>query len=182
MTAHFKHVAVATDFSAASVAAFGHAVRLARRDGAFVSIVYVVGGYVPDASWPSIWAIPPEEAHGRLRAIVQDELDGFARSVDSTGVRVETQIAFGEPSEQLTAWVASNEVDVLVLAPTGKSGLERLLLGSTARRVLARSTVPVWVARGEAATPQRVIAGVDLEAGGERVVRLAHCPVLVLRR
>ena len=107
MSAQYEHVAVATDFSAASAVALRHAVRLARRDGARVSIVYVVGGYVPEAEWPSIWSIPQEQAEQRLRDVLHDELDSLVASADAPDVNVETVLVFGDPAEHAFANAAN---------------------------------------------------------------------------
>jgi nucleotide-binding universal stress UspA family protein len=168
------HIAVATDFSESSVGALSQAIALARRDGGRVTAVHVVGGYVPEVGWPAIWGVPPDDARARLSDVLGAELAQILSSIETGDVEVTPHLAFGDPAIQLTRWAGEADVDLLVIAPTGKSGIERLVLGSTARTVLSRSPVPVWVARNRFDVGHVVIAGVDLKPGGERVVAAAQ--------
>jgi nucleotide-binding universal stress UspA family protein len=44
-------------------------------------------------------------------------------------------------------YVEENDVDLIVIATHGRSGLERLLLGSVTERVVRRASVPVFVVK-----------------------------------
>lgn len=59
-----------------------------------------------------------------------------------------THIAFGDPGHEVASYAQNVAAELIVLPSHGRTGLARLLIGSTA----------------------------------EKIVRLAHCPVLVLRK
>jgi nucleotide-binding universal stress UspA family protein len=79
-------------------------------------------------------------------------LDGVASRLAAEGTRCETVIARGEPSRALIEEAASRRADLVVLSTHGRSGLGRWLFGSVAEAVMARSDVPVLLAR--AAQPE----------------------------
>jgi nucleotide-binding universal stress UspA family protein len=53
----------------------------------------------------------------------------------------------GSPSGEILDYVAENEVDLVVMSTHGRTGLDRVLLGSVAERVLRRSPVPVFIVK-----------------------------------
>lgn len=173
MTGKRTHIAVAVDFSPSAELALHHAVRLARHDGARLTAVHVVGGYMPDVGWPSIWAVPTEDARQRMSDVLDGELDEMLAALHAPDVELRRQLLVGDPHKELTQWCAKTEVDLLVVSPTGKSGFERMVLGSTARAVLHASRLPLWFARGEPVAQAAVVVGVDLADGGSRVLDAA---------
>lgn len=59
--------------------------------------------------------------------------------------RVETALLPGTPWEQIVIYAEQHEADLIVSGTHGRTGLERLLVGSVAERVVRESTVPVLV-------------------------------------
>lgn len=49
----------------------------------------------------------------------------------------------GDPSEEILAYVAENRIDAVVMGTHGRKGLDRVLFGSVAERVVKMSPVPV---------------------------------------
>jgi nucleotide-binding universal stress UspA family protein len=60
---------------------------------------------------------------------------------------VSVEIATGKPAQTIIDHTSNDEVDHVVIASRGRSGVRRLLLGSVAETVLRRSSVPVTVVR-----------------------------------
>lgn len=63
------------------------------------------------------------------------------------GVETVTEVVQGEPSETIVGYAEARGVDLVVVPTRGRSGLRRVLLGSTAERVVRRATVPVLTIR-----------------------------------
>lgn len=65
------------------------------------------------------------------------------------GINVESVLLEGNPSDELIRYAEENEMDIIVMGTLGKTGLDRLLLGSVAGNVVRHSKVPVMVVRDE---------------------------------
>jgi len=64
------------------------------------------------------------------------------------GVKMETLVLTGRPAHVITEFAARNGVDLIVVGSQGKSGLERLLLGSTAESIIRTARCMVLVVKG----------------------------------
>lgn len=89
-----------------------------------------------------------EEAHATLERYVSERIDGLA----SAGAvierdRVRTAVDFGEPGERILALAEALDADLIIIGPRGKTGMERLLMGSVADQVLRQARCSVLVAR-----------------------------------
>jgi nucleotide-binding universal stress UspA family protein len=143
-----RRIAVAVDFSPESIYAFDHAVGLARRDGAAVTMVHVavtidpleIG--LPDAATlPAFRQLIVEDASATERALTELR----ARAV---GVAVDSVVVDGFPDAALVAAAAERDADLVVLGTHGRTGLGRALLGSVAEKVIRTAGRDVMVARG----------------------------------
>jgi nucleotide-binding universal stress UspA family protein len=56
---------------------------------------------------------------------------------DATRSRLEIQVQFGSPAQELAEWTESKQVELVVVGTSGRGRLGELLLGSVAKRVLA---------------------------------------------
>jgi len=76
--------------------------------------------------------------------IIESNLRSTARSLD--GVRVKTDTLSGDdPASAIVDRAARGDVDMIVIASHGRTGLQRWMLGSVAERVVRGATVPVMV-------------------------------------
>jgi universal stress protein A len=148
--ADFKCITYATDFSPASLAAFPHALRLARIAGAELTILHVLpsalspfidGGYVPQEIW--------DQLDAGLRAQASHEMDRLLRRAVDAGVRATASIVDGggDPATEIVRFAGQSKTDVLVLGTHGRTGVSRLMLGSVAARVVATAACPVLTVR-----------------------------------
>jgi nucleotide-binding universal stress UspA family protein len=63
------------------------------------------------------------------------------------GINVESVLLEGYPADELIRYAEENKMDLIVMGTLGKTGLDRLLLGSVAGNVVRHSKVPVMVVR-----------------------------------
>lgn len=63
------------------------------------------------------------------------------------GLAVETRLAEGSSAEEILRISAADHADLIIMATRGRSGMERLLLGSVAVKVLQNADLPVLLAR-----------------------------------
>jgi len=90
---------------------------------------------------------------------VDDGLAEMAREeIGHEHVVVESVVGYA--SSAILDYTAANEVDLIVISTHGRSGLERLLLGSVTERVIRRASVPVFVVKsfGKSLLPDSVQA------------------------
>jgi nucleotide-binding universal stress UspA family protein len=84
-----------------------------------------------------------DEATEKGRAHLASYLDRKAGAVREAGLEVEMIVRHGTPHEEILA--CTDDVDMIVIATHGRSGIARWWLGSTADHVIKESACPVLV-------------------------------------
>src|SRR5436190_18737101 len=144
-TLQVRNVLVAIDFSSPSLEAIEAALPMIKHFGADLHLVHV---FEPDYLSSSIVAIPlvvPElEVGQRVRRRLRDVAEDY-----SVPLRRENIHAMkGRPFEEICRLAQEIDIDLIVIATRGHTGLKHLVLGSTAERVVRYSPCPVLVVRG----------------------------------
>ena len=96
--------------------------------------------------------IPMQKAYIKRAA---DTVKRHAREVQErtlgkapeTPLKVKGELVTGYAAEEILHYATENEIDVILLATHGRSGLKRWNLGSVAGKVLSSSKTPVWLVR-----------------------------------
>jgi nucleotide-binding universal stress UspA family protein len=136
----YDDVLIPTDGSEAVDRALDHAIPLASDHDATVHALYVVDGRVLAANSGDLREAVAED----LRSQGDTAVQAVADRAGAAGLDVETTVTQGTPDTEIVAYAASNDVDLVVLSPTGKSPRERIQsLGSVSDRVADDATVPV---------------------------------------
>jgi nucleotide-binding universal stress UspA family protein len=147
-----------TDFSDRSQAAFGLACALARDYGARLVVLHVVT--VPTVIYgEGLLPTDPDELHAAAR----EELERLV--VSFPGLRVEKRLGAGDAAEEILSIACAEHADLIVMGTHGRTGLERLLMGSVAEQVVRQAACPVVTVKApfRGAAP----AGTDREEAGE---------------
>ncbi len=138
----FRHILVATDFSAASAPAIERAIFLAKESGALLTIAHayqppslILDGYVPPPTYEKWDHSLEEEARKKLEHLVED-----ARSV---GVGATPLLLTGTPYEEITEAAEDLDCDLVIMGTHGRTGVSRFFLGSVASRVVSTAPCPV---------------------------------------
>lgn len=140
-----KTIIAAIDFSDVSSKVLQQSCELAKATGAKVILVhgveqlasfYDIYGYtVPDAG--------QFEDHARDRA--QSALEERAQTLDLPAEQVETQVLEGPLLETLIDCAKEREADLLVLGSHGHGVVARVLIGSTAQRIINHTSIPTLI-------------------------------------
>ncbi|MFC7195816.1 universal stress protein [Halosimplex aquaticum] len=159
----YETILLPTDGSAGIERVIEHAGELARVHDATIRALYVI-----DAT--SFTGLPMETSwEGPTGARIGGEtaLEQFRR-VAPADVEVETTTVEGTPSTEIVRYTREQPVDVVVMGTHGRGGIDRLLLGSVAERVVRKSAVPVVTVPvgGAAATVETEEAGEAEPAAG----------------
>lgn len=124
--------------------AVAHAADLAAAHGAELLALYVVntasyGGLPMETSIEGITQVLENEGESALDRVREVAAE---RDVSATGRLVQ-----GTPSREIVAAADGDGCDLIVMGTHGRGGLNRLLLGSVAERVVRRSPAPVLTVR-----------------------------------
>ncbi len=123
-----------TDFSSYSNQAYFHALGMADAYGANLSIVYV---YNPGGEG--------EDGSGSDRRYWRNQLEQIRPS--NPNIRVQHVFLEGDPAGQIVRYADDIGADVIVLGTHGRTGVDRLVLGSVAEKVMRDSTCSVLVVK-----------------------------------
>ena len=88
-----------------------------------------------------------EQMEETVKRAADDPLAEAAETARAAGADVETVRVLGQPASAILGYLDENPVDQVVMGSRGRTGLDRLLLGSVAERAVRRSPVPVTVVR-----------------------------------
>lgn len=148
---NFKKIMIATDGSTCSGLVAEKGIELARLSEGKVYAVYVVStDYLAPINGESFpmsvdpyWK-PIQEA---WRKQGQHAVNSVKSLGDKKGINVEPVLLEGNPSEELIRYAEEEKMDIVVMGTLGKTGLDRLLLGSVAEKMVRHLKVPVMVVR-----------------------------------
>jgi nucleotide-binding universal stress UspA family protein len=167
----FDRILLPTDGSEGAERAAGHARTYARTFGATVHVVSVV-----DVRQYSSTSDELDDVGRKQRDRLREEAeDAVATAEDALGdeVAVVTDILQGIPHESILDYAADSDADLLVMGTHGRTGLQRLLVGSTTERVARLADRPVLTV-GPDADPadgvRNVLVPTDGSAGVEPAV------------
>lgn len=149
-------IVCATDFSDAAEPAEHRALDLARALGADLVLVHVLGD-APLYREGVPWALDLEAIYAEQRRWIEATLETRVTAAHARGVAARAVIRRGVPHAEILAAADGEKADMIVMGTHGRSGLDRLLLGSVAERVVRRAMVPVLTLRGQTAL-QRTLA------------------------
>jgi nucleotide-binding universal stress UspA family protein len=146
MGTDIKKILVPIDFSDYSKSALKYATEFAQKFNAEIFLVYVVEPviYPPDFSMGQI-AIPSVNTEWDIKA--KEELDKLAASEIPNAVPVQAIIKTGKPFLEIIETAAEEDVDIIIIATHGHSGMEHILFGSTAEKVVRKAPCPVLTLR-----------------------------------
>jgi len=146
MGLEIKKILVPIDFSDYSKNSLKYAVNFADQFNSEITLIYVVEPviYPPDFSMGQI-AIPSVNAEWDLKA--KEELEKLAKQEIPESVKVSVKIKTGKPFLEIIDTAAEENVDLIIIATHGHSGVEHILFGSTAEKVVRKAPCPVLTLR-----------------------------------
>ena len=152
----YKRLLVPIDGSAHSARALPLAAAFAARAGASlqVAVVHDPSAYIPFV--PGEVAIPvyDRELVAQHRAEDQRVVDAAVASLTAQGVSASGVLLDGTIVEALEAQVVRAGIDAVIMTTHGRSGFDRLRMGSVATAFLTRATVPILLVRAPDGAPE----------------------------
>ena len=138
-----RNILCPVDFSDFSRRAVDHAVAIARWYDSKLTLFHVAA-VVPVAAYgPGSAGLAPVVAAHADREELLRSLRRFAGEEVGTEVPIELELAEGDVAAAILASTEAKAHDLIVLGTHGRSGFERLLLGSVTEKVLRKASCPV---------------------------------------
>lgn len=163
-----KRILCPTDHSEFSRHAFEQAVVLARWYGADITALHVYGVPMAMVAIAGEGTNVPVDHSAMAAAHFAGhlaEISRFIESASASGVKVDPLVVEGGVVDSILKQAESLETDLIVMGTHGRSGFERLLLGSVTERILRKAPCPVLTVprRVTATTPRfkRILCPVD---------------------
>ena len=140
----YKRILVAIENSQADRTIIAHVSELARLTGAELLLVHVADGFA--ARHFDDLKLRESEEMKTDRAY----LEGVQKDLTGRGLKVEIELAKGDPATELVRMVEARGVDLLAMSTHGHRFMADVLLGATADKVRHLVKVPVLLLRAHA--------------------------------
>lgn len=147
----FPTILLPTDFSDCSGEAARAARKLAERFGSRIVILHVLDE--PAALDPMFRGdVPLELLRSRMEQYARESLDGFLAEHFAGVEDFDTALATGIPYREILRKAREAGADLIVIGTHGRTGVEHVLFGSTAEKVVRMAPCPVLTIRKGGAT------------------------------
>lgn len=173
-----KHILVATDLSSPARQAAERAARLARAAGAQLRLVHALSAGL---------AAQLQQLLGRGSALESSLIEQTRQELQTMADDIAVEFTLQHPAavapallqgnvvDEITREAEAMQADLVVLGAQGKGFLRRLMLGSTAERLLRKTKQPTLVVKQRPHEPyRRVLVALDFSAWSDPLVELAR--------
>ena len=130
-----QNILVPVDFSANSAAAVDYASSLANESGAELHLLHVHEDVVAFVEGFGGYPMPPDV----------EQIKASLEQVRPTTADIPFRRCFkmGHPADEIIQYAKENQIDLIVMGTHGRTGIDRLLIGSVAEGVVRRAPCPV---------------------------------------
>jgi nucleotide-binding universal stress UspA family protein len=138
-----RNILCPVDFSDFSKRALDHAIAIAHHYESKVTVLHVcppVPAFAYAAGIPPVESIVLTDAD---RERLKSELRAFADCDARSGVRIEPVVREGDAVREILDEAASAKADLVTVGTHGRSGFERLFLGSVTEKLLRTACCPI---------------------------------------
>ena len=145
----YKHILFCTDFSNNAQAALPYAVDLAKKYGASLHLlhVYQEAGHIAEFELSSDTRSDYIRVARLAGTEMEKRLDALCEEIIKELSSCERKMVRGKPYIEIIRYAKETNIDLIVMASHGLSGLEHVLFGSTAERVLRESACNVFIVK-----------------------------------
>lgn len=142
---NIKKIVCALDLSQHSTVVADYAVTMAKAFGAEVVVVYAA----PALTQYMGFHVPPSSIENFVGEIIVGAEKSMQEFVEEhfSEVKASGKVVNGYAAEEILALVDSMDADMIIMGTHGRTGIDRILFGSVAERVVKASRVPVMTVR-----------------------------------
>lgn len=141
---NYRSILLPVDFSKASTNALWTASEIARKYGSRLTLLHVTEapefrGYLEGDD------LDDEELTNSQIEEAEKTLADLLSKAPLDGIEVYTRVIFGRPGRKIVEFAHKEDIDLILIPSHGKSGFEKLLMGSNVNKVVHRADCPVLV-------------------------------------
>ena len=172
-----KNILCAIDRSPSSRQAFGYAIALAKWQSARLNLLEVI----EEAPPPGVSRVPTGDGvPNETRRALERDLRRVLTARRASDVKVEISMRKGKVVQEVLAQAKTSRSDLVVIGSHGRGGVQRLVLGSVAEKVLRLATCPVLTVRSGVRLARRsrspfgtILCPTDFSAAANKAVAYA---------
>jgi nucleotide-binding universal stress UspA family protein len=140
----FKRILFPVDLSGSSAKIVPYVQTVAKKFDAKINILFVArildyftGIYVPAPSITTMEKDIIDGAEKRLYEFMDEHFSAFPNT--------KTAVVAGDASEEIIKYIEDRHIDLVIMGTHGRKGLDKVIFGSVAERVVKTAPVPVMV-------------------------------------
>ena len=140
----FKTILFPVDLSPASPELVPYAKTMAEKFESEIHLLFVARRF----QHLSDMYVPEPEIYTFERGILEGaerRLDEFKDTHFMMSANIKTAVLSGDPAEEIITYTQTEKVDMIVMGTHGRKGLNKIVFGSVAERVVKLSPVPVFI-------------------------------------
>lgn len=137
-------ILVPTDGSEPSMRAAEFAIKLAKKFNSEIITVYVIDRLIMEEVSK---VHEKQELEDEIKRKAERSLNYVVKSAEIEGLKATPILLEGQPYDQIIRQAEISSVDIIVMGTTGRRGMERILIGSVAERVIEYAPCPVLVVK-----------------------------------
>ena len=145
----FKSVVVATDGSKWSASAASEAIGIAKRNSAKLTALAVVPAELAMPTDIDFATIAREKLADQEMQAAEKNARAVKEAAQKEGVDAQAFVMSGKPADAITEIAKDQKADLVIVGSHGRTGLDRLLMGSVAERVIVLASCAVLVVKGK---------------------------------
>jgi glycine betaine transporter len=142
--AQIKTIMVPVDFTEYSNRAVDYAVRIAHPFKAKIRLLHVIEQF----TYSVTDTIQVVDHYAALKAIADPLMESLKGKLRRKGLAVDTLVVRGTPYLKILEQARKDRSDLIIMGTHGRTGVQHLVLGSVAERVVRLAPCPVMTVRG----------------------------------
>ncbi|MBI3467461.1 MAG: universal stress protein [Planctomycetes bacterium] len=143
----FRKILCPVDQSRVAAHGLRNALRLAQVFGGEMVVLTVI----PEVGWLTAATETKQLVDAKIEYELKscEEFETFLETIPTNGVKVSREVRRGVPHREVAAAVQDHQIDLIVMGATGRTGLVRVLLGSTTRQLLRHLPCSMLIVKQE---------------------------------
>ncbi len=142
-----EKILCSVDYSDASIRALNNAIKIART---FRTKLFVINVFEPmENSYSLRYEFDYQQENKKNESENAKRFNEFLNKFNFTDIDYQTHIFSGKPDKEIVRFADQNQVDLLFMGATGKTFLQRILLGSVTEKVIRKLPCPMVITKSE---------------------------------
>lgn len=133
----YDDILVPTDGSEGAEVAVAHAAEIAEKFGSKVHLIYVIDVRVSSTSELIT------NVMGQFQEIGETALESISDEFHRRDIDTVAEMTEGVPHQEINEYAEENDVDLIVMGTHGRTGLDRVLVGSTTEKLVRTCEIPI---------------------------------------